>query len=80
MRIVPQDGCSWLDNFTCLYRAVLVVVAWPSYAHLIWKEVYNLILLSKILDLEADDLSLHISSDTDLKTTKTDEDDLSLVF
>ena len=56
-----------------------MVVAWPYNTHLISKEVYSLIPLSKILDLEADDLSLHISSDTDLKTPKT-EDDLSLVF
>ena len=80
MRIVLQDGCSWSDNFTCLYRAILAVVAWPYYTHLISNEVYSLIPQSKILDLEADDLSLHISSDTDLKTPKTDEDGLSLVF
>ena len=40
-------------------------------------EVYSLIPLIKILDLEVDDLSLHISSDTDLKITKTGEDNLS---
>ena len=61
-------------------RAVLVVEALPYYIHLISNEVYSLILLSKILDLEADDLSLHIiSSDTELKTTKSGEDNLSPV-
>ena len=56
-----------------------MVVALPYYIHLISNEVYSLILLSKILDLEVDDLELHILSDTELKTTKTGEDDLSLV-
>ena len=55
-----------------------MVEALPYYFHLISNEVYSLIPLSKILDLEADDLSLHISSDAQLKTTKTGEDDLSL--
>ena len=57
-----------------------MVVAWPYNTHLISNEVYSLTPLSKILDLKADDLSLHILSDTDLKTPKIDEDDLSLIF
>ena len=56
-----------------------MVVALPYYIHLISNEVYNLVLLSKILDLKVDELSLQISSDTELKTTKTGEDDLSLI-
>ena len=47
-----------------------MVVAWPYNTHLISNEVYSLIPLSKIPDLEADHLSLHISSDTDLKTPR----------
>ena len=38
---------------------------------LISNKMYSLIPLCKILDLEVDDLSLYISSDTELKTTKT---------
>ena len=56
-----------------------MIVALPYYIHLISNEVYSLILLSKILDLEVDDLSQHISSDAQSKTTKTGEDDLSLI-
>ena len=57
-----------------------MVVALPYYIHLISNEVYGLITLSKVLELVVDDISLHISSDTELKTTKTAEDDLSLVI